>query len=173
MRGTRGQVRPRHHQYITVISAQKDHAYIYTHFAVSWNIAYLVHTLGDFGLIEDFGNVPLRPEMWAMLETKSWRLTFPDTKYFSTLWPEKHVGVRRDDIAFGCKYRSVCVFFTLSRFFLPVDIQHNQCPWRFFNPRTCTSYVVTKLRHSRDTTLPRTWYAVSTAVRNEYAMSLH
>ena len=26
------------------------------------------------------------------------------------------------------------MFFTIIRFFLPVDIQHNQCPSRFFNP---------------------------------------
>ena len=55
-------------------------------------------------------------------------------------------------------------------FFLPVDIQHNQCPCRFYNPRRYTSDVVTKLRQ-RDTTLPRTRYAVSTAVGN--AMACH
>ena len=32
-------------------------------------------------------------------------------------------------------------------FFLPFDIQHNQCPCRFFNSRGDTSSVVTKLRH--------------------------
>ena len=53
------------------------------------------------------------------------------------------------------------VFFTLKPFFLPVDIQHNQCPCRFVNPRKDKSSVVTKLRH-RDNTLPRTWYEVST-----------
>ena len=45
------------------------------------------------------------------------------------------------------------VFFTVNRFFsvlysVPVDIQHNQCPCRFFNffnPRD-RSYVVTSLR---------------------------
>ena len=52
----------------------------------------------------------------------------------------------------------VCVY--IKPFFLPVDIQHSQCPWRFFNLRRDTSYVVTKLRH-RDTALPRTWYAVN------------
>ena len=31
-------------------------------------------------------------------------------------------------------YRYVCVFFILKPFFLPVGIQHNQCPCRFFNP---------------------------------------
>ena len=36
-------------------------------------------------------------------------------------------------------------------FFLPADIQHTQCPCRFFNPRE-TSSVVTKPRH-RDTAL--------------------
>ena len=49
----------------------------------------------------------------------------------------------------------VCVLH-IKPFFLPVGIQHNQCPCRFFNPinRRDTSSVVTKLRH-RDTTLPR------------------
>ena len=45
------------------------------------------------------------------------------------------------------------VFFT-QPLFLPVNIQHNQRPCRFFNPRRDKSYVVTKLRH-KDTTLPR------------------
>ena len=58
----------------------------------------------------------------------------------------------------------VCVLH-IKPFFLPVDFQHNQCPCRFFNPRRDASSVVTKLRH-RDTTLPRTRYAVSTAVGN-------
>ena len=44
----------------------------------------------------------------------------------------------------------VCVLH-IKPFFLPVDIQHNQCPCRFFNPTRDTSSVVTKLRH-RDTT---------------------
>ena len=48
----------------------------------------------------------------------------------------------------------VCVLH-IKPFFLPIDIQHNQCPCRFFNPRRDTSSVVTKLHH-RDTTLPRT-----------------
>ena len=50
--------------------------------------------------------------------------------------------------------KCVCVFFTLKPLFLPVDIQHNQCPCRFSNPRRDTSSAVTKLRH-RDNTLPR------------------
>ena len=33
-----------------------------------------------------------------------------------------------------------------NRSFLPVDIQHNQCPCRFVNPRRDTSSLVTKLR---------------------------
>ena len=55
-------------------------------------------------------------------------------------------------------------------FFLQVDIQHNQCPCRFFDHRD-TSSVVTKLRH-RDTTwyiggilcfhlIPGTWYRIT------------
>ena len=48
---------------------------------------------------------------------------------------------------------SVCVL-DIKPLFLPADIQHNQRPRRFFNPRGYTnSSVVTKLRH-RDTTLP-------------------
>ena len=45
--------------------------------------------------------------------------------------------------------------------FLPVDIQHNQCPCWFFNLTRDTSFVVTNLRH-RDTTVgcPRTGYLV-------------
>ena len=53
--------------------------------------------------------------------------------------------------------RCVCVLH-IKPFFLPVDIQHNQCPCRFSNPRRDTSSVVTKLRH-RDSTLPRVQYA--------------
>ena len=30
-------------------------------------------------------------------------------------------------------FTAVCVLH-IKPFFLPVDIQHNQCPWRFFNP---------------------------------------
>ena len=42
----------------------------------------------------------------------------------------------------------VCVgVLHIKPFFLSVDIQHNQCPRRFFNPRRGTSSVVTKLRH--------------------------
>ena len=52
-------------------------------------------------------------------------------------------------------HQDVCVcVLHIKPFFLPVDIQHNQCPCRFSNPRRDTSSVVTKLRH-RDTTLPR------------------
>ena len=42
-----------------------------------------------------------------------------------------------------------CVFFTLKPLILPVDIQYNQSPCRFFYPRELpgTSYVVTKLRN--------------------------
>ena len=40
----------------------------------------------------------------------------------------------------------VCVFF-IKPFFLPVDIQHNQCPCRFFNPRRDTSSVVASNKH--------------------------
>ena len=64
------------------------------------------------------------------------------------------------------KQSSVCVL-QIKPFLLPVDIQHNQCTYRFFNPiisnKRDTRFVVTKLRH-RDTTLPRiylvpgTWY---------------
>ena len=43
---------------------------------------------------------------------------------------------------------------TVISLFLPVGIQHNQCSCRFFNARSDTSSVVTKVRH-RDTTLPR------------------
>ena len=67
---------------------------------------------------------------------------------------------------------ALCVGVYIKPFLLPVDIQHNQCPCGFFNPRRDTSYVVSKLRH-RDTTLPctrcqvwGTWYAISTAVGN-------
>ena len=52
----------------------------------------------------------------------------------------------------------VCVLH-IKPFFLPVDIQHNQCPWRFFHLRSDTCSGVTKLRH-RDITLPRTGYLV-------------
>ena len=51
------------------------------------------------------------------------------------------------------KQQCVCVLH-FKPFFPPVDIQHNPCPCRFFNPREIQSYVVTKLRH-RDTTLVR------------------
>ena len=65
----------------------------------------------------------------------------------------------------------VCVFFTLNRsFYPPTSSTTSRCPWRFFNPRRDTSYVVTNLRHT-DTTLPRTWYAVSTA--RAWAMQRH
>ena len=57
----------------------------------------------------------------------------------------------------------VCVLH-IKPFLLPVDMQRNQYPCRFFNPRRDASYMVAKLRH-RDTTLPR-MYAVSTAVGN-------
>ena len=68
----------------------------------------------------------------------------------------------------------VCVLH-IKPLFLPVDIKHNQCPCRFFNPRRDTYlpgtsyYVVTKLRH-RDTTLPRmnTTYAGSTVSSGQY-----
>ena len=50
--------------------------------------------------------------------------------------------------------RSVCVCFHIKPVFPPVDIQHNRCPCRFFNPLSNTGIVVTKLRHS-DSTLPR------------------
>ena len=40
----------------------------------------------------------------------------------------------------------VCVLH-IEPFFLPVDIQHNQCPCRFFNPGRDASSVVINLRH--------------------------
>ena len=50
--------------------------------------------------------------------------------------------------------------------FLPVDIQHNQCPCRFVNPRRDTSpAVVTKVRHRDTTTLPRTRHQVLWAMQ--------
>ena len=42
----------------------------------------------------------------------------------------------------------VCVLHIKPTFFLPVDIQLNQCTCRFINPRRDTSSVVTKLRRS-------------------------
>ena len=58
----------------------------------------------------------------------------------------------------NCDCWCVCSSLTL------LGIQHNQCPCRSFTPpRRDTSSVATKLDH-RDTTLPRTRYAVSTAV---------
>ena len=62
---------------------------------------------------------------------------------------------------------SVCVcVLHIKPFFLHVDIQHNQCPCRFFNPinRRDTSSGVTKLRH-RDTTLPRMQEALQWAMQ--------
>ena len=62
----------------------------------------------------------------------------------------------------------VCVFFTLNRYFYtqPVDIQHNQCPCRCFNPRNDTSYYVVTWSQSYATEIlrchiPGTWYACS------------
>ena len=58
----------------------------------------------------------------------------------------------------------VCVLH-IKPFFLPVDIQHNQCPCRFSNPRRDTSSVVTKLRH-RDSTSPRVQCALQWAMQS-------
>ena len=43
----------------------------------------------------------------------------------------------------------------LKEFFLPVDIQHNQCPCEFFNPKKIPGerYGVEKLRHISTTLL--------------------
>ena len=62
----------------------------------------------------------------------------------------------------------VRVFHT-KPFFSPVDIQHNQCPCRFFNPRRDTRYLVhvswsqgyaTEMLSGH---VPGTWYAARTA----------
>ena len=58
----------------------------------------------------------------------------------------------------------VCVSFTFKASFLPVDIQHNQCPCRFFYRGDMKSSVDTKLRQIRYYIGTR--YAVSTAVDN-------
>ena len=67
---------------------------------------------------------------------------------------------------------AVCVL-GIKPFFLPVDIQHNLCPCRFFNP---TRYEVEEVKvmwsqsYATDRLhchVPATWYAVSTAVGNE------
>ena len=57
-------------------------------------------------------------------------------------------------------YECVCVL-RIEPFFLPVDIQHNKSPCRFFNPRVIHVKWPQKLRH-RCTTLLRTRYVVST-----------
>ena len=58
------------------------------------------------------------------------------------------------------RFRRVCVLH-IKPFFLPVDIRHNQCPCRFFNPRRDTSssgHKATPMRYFVATY----WYAVST-----------
>ena len=58
-------------------------------------------------------------------------------------------------------YMCVCVLH-IKPLFLPVGIQNNQCPCRFFNSRRDTSSVVTKLRHRYvlGTNYQRTLYSV-------------
>ena len=51
--------------------------------------------------------------------------------------------------------RALCLFFQYKNLFLLFDIQHNQCPRRFFDFQRDTSSVVTKPRNRKDTTLPR------------------
>ena len=46
-------------------------------------------------------------------------------------------------------------------FFLPVDVQHNQCPRRFFNPRRDTQVLWSQSYATRDTTLPRNHHSSS------------
>ena len=69
--------------------------------------------------------------------------------------PNEMVSVWKGSISLGwhdVRYDRICVSvacvcFHVKPFFLPVDIQQNQCLCRFFNTRRDTSSVVTNLRH--------------------------
>ena len=108
-----------------------------------------------------------------------WRICIPGTRYTSSLLHTRtryvlfragrglfyffsNLPLWQHLLADPARMYRVCVYSVvyIKPFFLPVDIQHNQCPGQFFNSRRDTRSVVKKVRH-RYTTSPR-MYAVST-----------